>query len=318
MDRCDGTHITDHVGSVTTATRRSPLKFQLAPGYSIGYRCAPGGSPPVSTGYCVALLSEDAIAVVNGRKTRVVLYAAGLITMSPDQQADLCVTGPARRTTCTPYPLAPPDRFGFRESIVGCVPGEGPGDYAIGWHVRGAALGAPLSYHAPVAPASISPCRAWLGKPAVGGTAAGLGSDLKAANRYSLPTAAAAAEMHIYLAPSGTPGTQTIRGVIYRDAGGVPGPLLGVTNELAFTSSGPAGWYDLTFPGPLSLAPGDYWLGLISGGQPGVAELTYDSVPGSRAYNMNSYAAGPSDPFGPISTDSTQMSLYLVYDVLRQ
>ncbi len=34
-----------------------------------------------------------------------------------------------------------------------------------------------------------------------------------------------------------------------------------------------------------------------------------------RAGNTNAYAAGPSDPFGPILTDSAQTSLYLVYHV---
>ena len=40
-----------------------------------------------------------------------------------------------------------------------------------------------------------------------------------------------------------------------------------------------------------------------------------DPVPASRAGNANAYAAGPTDPFGPIVTDNAQMSLYLVYDV---
>jgi hypothetical protein len=244
-----------------------------------------------------------------------VLYAAGLITMSPDDQTDLCVTEPTGKTTCTPYPLAPPDQSGFREAIVGCVPSAGAGDYEIGWRVRGVALGAPLSYHAPAPAASLSPCRAWLGKPQIGGSLAGLASDLKAVNRYSLPTAADGAELKVYLAPNGVPGDQRLRGVVYADAGGAPGALLGVTEELDFTSSSSAGWYDLPFARPLTLPSGDYWLGLISGPQPDVAKFAFDPVPDSRAGNANAYAAGPSDPFGPIVTDSAQMSLYLMYDV---
>jgi hypothetical protein len=315
MDRCDGTQVADHAGRVMSQTRNAPLQFELDPGQSIGYRCSPAGAPPVSTGYCLAVLAQDTTVVVGGHKTRVVLYAAGLITMSPDDQTDLCVTGPTGNTTCTPYPLAPVDQFGFREAIVGCVPSEGAGDYEIGWRVRGVALGAPLTYHAPAPAASLGPCRAWLGQPRIGGSLAGLASDLKAVNRYSLPTAAAGAELRVYLAPNGVPGDQRLRGVVYADAGGVPGTLLGVTGEIDFPSSAPAGWYDLPFASPLDLPSGDYWLGLISGPKPDVAAFAYDRVSDSRAGNANAYAAGPTDPFGPIVTDNARMSLYLVYDV---
>ena len=123
------------------------------------------------------------------------------------------------------------------------MPSEGAGDYEIGWRVRGVALGAPLIYHAPAPAASLSPCRAWLGKPQIGGSLAGLPSDLKAVNRYSLPTAAAGAGLQVYLAPNGAPGDQRLRGVVYADAGGAPGALVGVTEELDFPSSASAGWY---------------------------------------------------------------------------
>lgn len=315
MDRCDGTLIADHAGSVMSQTRNAPLQFALAPGNSIEYRCDHGGVPPVSTGYCLAVLAEDTTVIVGGHTTREILFAVGLITMSPDDQSDLCVTDPTGKTTCTPYPLAPIDRFGFREAIVGCVPSGGAGDYEIGWRIRGVPLGAPLIYHAPAPPASLSPCRSWLGNTNIGGSLAGLAADFKGVNRYSLPTAAAAGELRVYLAPTGTPGVQSLRGIVYADAGGVPGALFGATNELSFQSSATAGWYDLPFPSPLNLPPGDYWLGILSGPQPDVAAFAYDAVPAVRATNANPYAAGPSDPFGPLISDSAQMSLYLVYDV---
>ena len=89
----------------------------------------------------------------------------------------------------------------------------------------------------------------------------------------------------------------------------------GVTDELTFQASDPAGWYDLPFSSPLDLASGDYWLGVISGPQPGVAAFAYEPVADVRADNANTYATGPSDPFGPIFTDNAQMSLYLAYNV---
>ena len=313
MDRCDGTLIADHTGSVMSQTRNAPLQFQLDPGEAVTYRCAHGGAPPVSSGYCLAVLAEDTTVIIAGHRTRIVLYGVGLITRSDADQADLCVTAPNGKTTCTPYALTPPDSSGFREAIVGCFPNAGAGDYEIGWRIQGVPLGAPLAYHAPAA--SRGPCRAWLGQTIIGGSLASLGADLKAVNRYSLPTAATASELRVFLAPTGSPGQQQLRGIVYADAGGTPGALVGVTDELTFQSSATAGWYDLPFPSPLDLTSGDYWLGIISGPQPDVAAVAYDAVPGVRAGNANAYAAGPSDPFGPILSDNAQMSLYLVYDV---
>ena len=74
-----------------------------------------------------------------------------------------------------------------------------------------------------------------------------------------------------------------------------------------------AGWYDLSFPTPLNLAAGSYWIGVITGETAKVARFRYDSVAGSRDYNANTYTSGPSNPFGSVSTDSVQTSLYATY-----
>ena len=89
--------------------------------------------------------------------------------------------------------------------------------------------------------------------------------------------------------------------------------MLATTSEITFTSSQAAGWFDLPISTGLSLQPGRYWLGLISGASSGVAAFAYDSVPGSRAYNTNAYSSGPSNPFGSFSTDAEQMSIYAIY-----
>jgi hypothetical protein len=65
---------------------------------------------------------------------------------------------------------------------------------------------------------------------------------------------------------------------------------------------------------PVKLAAGNYWIGVITGGTGGVAGFRYDSVAGSRDYNFNVYTSGPSNPFGAVSTDAEQTSLYATYD----
>jgi len=117
----------------------------------------------------------------------------------------------------------------------------------------------------------------------------------------------------VYLQPGSVSGSQLFRGVIYADAGGAPGALLGLSSELTFVNPGGAGWYDLPFSSPVALQPGSYWIGIVSGGSSYVAAFRYASVSGSRVYNADSYADGVSDPFGAGSTDSEQMSLYASY-----
>jgi len=52
---------------------------------------------------------------------------------------------------------------------------------------------------------------------------------------------------------------------------------------------------------------------VITGATPGVAGWRYDGVSGARAYNANTYASGPTNPFGAVTTDSQQASLYATY-----
>ena len=91
------------------------------------------------------------------------------------------------------------------------------------------------------------------------------------------------------------------------------GARLGVSEQLTFKSTNSAGWYDLVFSSPLKLAAGNYWIGVITGATSNVAGFRYDSVAGSRALSVNTYASGPTNPFGSFETDDRQTSLYATY-----
>jgi hypothetical protein len=117
----------------------------------------------------------------------------------------------------------------------------------------------------------------------------------------------------MYLAPTGVSGQQVIQGLIYSDQGGSPGTLLGVTAQFTYLSTEPASWYDMSFTAPVALQPGTYWIGIISGATNHVAGFRYNTVSGSRAYNTNTYASGPSSAFGTATFDSEQMSIYATY-----
>jgi hypothetical protein len=151
------------------------------------------------------------------------------------------------------------------------------------------------------------------GSTGVGGSADTFAANRKRVNAYSLAGGGSVTKLSVYLAPTSGSGVQDLEGVMYADSGGSPGALLGTTGQLAFSSSGAAGWYDLTFPTGVSVGAGKYWIGVITGGTSGVAGFRYNSVSGSRDYNVNSYSSGPSSPFGSVINDGEQMSLYATY-----
>ena len=151
------------------------------------------------------------------------------------------------------------------------------------------------------------------GKTSVGASSDRFATERKRVSRYALSSAGSITKLSIYLAPTGTAGQQLLKGLIYADSAGAPGALLGVSEQLSFASTGSAGWYDLTFSSPLKLAAGNYWIGAITGAGANVAGFRYDSVAGSRDYNANTYTSGPTNPFGSVSSDSEQTSLYATY-----
>jgi predicted RNA binding protein YcfA (HicA-like mRNA interferase family) len=318
-DTCQGTSIGDRTGPVATQTNNGSLSNSLRPGQQVLYRCAVHGQRPVSRVYCVVVLLTSLTSVIGGRRVRRFEFSTALGTKSPNATARLCVEGPRRRF-CTPYPLVA-GTSGFRIALALCLPTQGPGAYSISWELRSIALGAPLTFRAPIGEA-FTPCHTLQGNPLVGPSLGSLTSDVKIVNHYSLPTVAHGLDIRIFLLPTATPGQQALKGVVYADANGVPGGLLGVTDELTYRSSEGPGWYYLYFPrhptqtnpsGLLPLRPGSYWIGVIGGDQSGVAQVTYDPVPGADDENTNPYLTGPSDPFGPIVAGDERLSLYLDY-----
>jgi hypothetical protein len=193
----------------------------------------------------------------------------------------------------------------------------GPGDVGFTMRVAvtaanggGSSEAALSAQTATVAPA---PATATFGKSAVGASSDTFGYERKRVNRYPLAQAASVTKLTIYLATTGVSGQQVLRGLIYSDAGGKPEALLGSTEQLTFRSTNAAGWYDLSFASPVKLAAGNYWIGVMTGQTSNVIGFRYDSLAGARDYSANTYSSGPSNPFGPVSTDGEQMSLYGTY-----
>jgi hypothetical protein len=154
---------------------------------------------------------------------------------------------------------------------------------------------------------------ATFGKTTVGASSDTFLSGRKRVNRYTLAATGAVGKLSVYLAPTATAGEQLIEGVIYADSAGKPQALIAVSEQLSFKSGNAAGWYDLPFAAAVKLPAGNYWIGLITGAASNIAAFRYDAVAAARDYNANSYAGGPTNPFGSVSTDNEQASLYASY-----
>jgi hypothetical protein len=154
---------------------------------------------------------------------------------------------------------------------------------------------------------------ATFGKATVGAASDTFLSGRKRVNRYALPSAGAVSKLSVYLAPTATTGEQALEGVIYADSAGKPQALIAVSQQLTFKSGSAAGWYDLPFAAAVKLPAGNYWIGVITGASSNVAAFRYDTLTAARDYNANTYASGPSNPFGAVSTDNEQASLYATY-----
>jgi hypothetical protein len=136
IDTCAGTQTIDREGRVIA--KSDGLTYPLDPGETVQILCDPDGQAPVSSLYCLAVLSEPAKNI----------FAFGIATESPDQASyDLCITDPHATTRhCDTYSFSEPDADGFRSAGVACVPGAGPGDYAVQWRIGGVDLAVPLPF----------------------------------------------------------------------------------------------------------------------------------------------------------------------------
>jgi len=154
-----------------------------------------------------------------------------------------------------------------------------------------------------------------------GTTTPGSGTDnagpgYKEVSKYTAPRAGNVTKLTGYIAGRnvGTT-TQAVRAVLYADAGGNPGALLGVSNEVIVTHRQAWRWVDFIFSAPVAIPAGRIWMGYFAGSATSsVVQMRYDTIGGDEKYNKNSTAyPAASNPFGTASTASAHYSLYATY-----
>jgi Glycosyl hydrolase family 26 len=153
-----------------------------------------------------------------------------------------------------------------------------------------------------------------------GRTAIGIGgfaassADSKRVNKFTASSSGVAKSVSLYVKGDGSPNSQRLRAVIYSDLRGSPGPLLNFSDELTVNGSDAPAWRTFVMPDTPITANAAYWVGIISNSVSYVAWFAYDSVTGALLKNSDSYADGPSNPFGSATgIDSTGMSIFVSY-----
>ena len=312
-DTCAGTTISAQKDTVDTTANTFPESVQvpLMAGESVTYRCATRAAGPVSRAYCVVLLTSNAPAPNQPA------FSTFLATTNRAQSAQLCVQSPGAATAgCTTYPLSDPTDLGLRDLNVACPASQGPGLYRIAYRLDGVPLGSAFEYEAPRIRLGHGPCQSFLGQLKQGPDTAVLDANVKLVNDYSLLSPATAQWLGLALTPTGAPGSEQVRGIVYADQNGTPGALVAATKPVTIHRTSASTLYPLFFPEALHLSPGTYWLGLLTGGDSGVAGVLVFPTRHSAPANSNAFAAGPSNPFGPIaSVANAQMTLLLHYQL---
>jgi hypothetical protein len=132
--------------------------------------------------------------------------------------------------------------------------------------------------------------------------------DYKRATTYSSGNVAGAlTDVNAYLdGNGGSTGVESVVAAVYNDK---TGALIATSSGTSINAGRSAGWVDFRFAGGSITANTSYRLTLLSGGSP-VARYYYGA---SAPWNLNSntYASGPSNPFGSsLQTASRSMSIY--------
>jgi glycosyl hydrolase family 26 len=139
-------------------------------------------------------------------------------------------------------------------------------------------------------------------------------ADTKRVNKFTASSSGVAKSVSLYVKGDGSTNSQRLRAVIYSDLHGSPGPLLNFSDELTVNGGDAPAWRTIAMPDTPITANSAYWVGLISSSASFVAQVAYDNVAGALLKNTDSYANGPSNPFGAATgTDSTGLSIFVSY-----
>src|SRR5438309_7827627 len=100
--------------------------------------------------------------------------------------------------------------------------------------LAGAAAGMISFAVSAVTPVSAAAETLTLGKTSIGRSKEVFAANRKRVNAYALGSSATVTQLSAYLEPTAVSGQQTIEGVVYADAKGAPGALVGTSSAITF------------------------------------------------------------------------------------
>lgn len=105
----------------------------------------------------------------------------------------------------------------------------------------------------------------------------------------------------------------TIKGLVYADSAGAPGALLAVGSEITVNSTSEAEWTGSITFSVVSGTP--YWIGYHQK-DPGTGSFTIsrDATANQSQTNTDTYADGPTDPFGTPTAEAGPVDVYVTYN----
>ena len=119
-------------------------------------------------------------------------------------------------------------------------------------------------------------------------------------------------QAHSYIA--GLYENQQLRVVVYADAGGNPGALLGTSSEVTIAAGAPGRWVDFPFPSPISLSTGSYWIGYWLGPIGGGALISCtNGIAGIERFRTAPYSSTdqPPTPWGSGYSSTSRYALFV-------
>lgn len=135
------------------------------------------------------------------------------------------------------------------------------------------------------------------------------GADRVWISKFTLAEAAQVQKIVAHLAPGSS--TSSVRGVIYADGSGTPTTLLGSSANVVVANTSQPDWVSLPMVTPVSLAPGDYWLGTHTMFQLAIA---YQSSAGASKFNNDTFSGGADATYGGnAQTFTLELSIYAEY-----
>ena len=143
----------------------------------------------------------------------------------------------------------------------------------------------------------------------VGVSTQNTGADRVWISKFTLTEAAQVQKIVAHLAPGSS--TSSVRGVIYADGSGTPTTLLGSSANVVVANTSQPDWVSLPMVTPVSLAPGDYWLGTHTMFQLAIA---YQSAAGASKFNNDTFSDGADATYGGnAQTFTLELSIYAEY-----